>query len=53
MMSPHELGHDRRAGVTVRILGHTCAAVGAAMRGPRDEVRPALVGVPAPGLRES
>ena len=46
MTSPHELGHDRRAGVAVRVLGYTSAAVGAAMRA-------ALAGIPALGLHES
>ena len=41
-----------RAGVAVRVLGHTSAAVGAAVRSAWDEARLALVGIPAPDLRK-
>lgn len=39
-------------GAAVRILGHTSAAVAAAMRAAWNEARLALVGLPAPDLRK-
>lgn len=39
-------------GVAARILGHTSAAVGAAMRSAWNEARLALVGIPAPELHK-
>lgn len=41
-----------RCGAVVRILGHTSAAVAAALRAAWNEARLAVVGLPAPDLRK-